>query len=256
MFDSGVGGLSVWRVVRRVLPAHDLVYFADQKYCPYGPRPRYEILARARHISEFLIDRGCHTIVVACNTASAAALYELRAEHPEITFVGMEPAVKPAVRLTKTGIVGVLATEGTLDGELYSHTRREFAGGVRVVANTAPGLVESIERGDTDSEATRAIVRQAVAPIIAAGADVLALGCTHYPFVAPIIRECVGDSMTLVDPSEAVARQTERLVRQAGQSQPEGGEGQRIFFTSGEVADFERVLRKLVGVEGHAHQGN
>lgn len=256
LFDSGVGGLTVWRVVDRLLPEHDLVYFADQKYCPYGPRPRPEILSRSRHIAEFLIAEGCRTIVVACNTASAAALQELRANHPDIRFVGMEPAVKPAVHLTRSGIVGVLATEGTLEGDLYLHTRQESASGIQVVANTAPGLVEQIEHGDIDSDTTREIVRQAIEPLVAGGADVIVLGCTHYPLIAKLIRENVGDSVVLVDPSEAVAHQVARVVGHGASREGESARGDRVFYTSGDNVEFERVIMKLAGVTSRVHQVN
>lgn len=256
LFDSGVGGLSVWAQVARLLPAHDLLYFADQKYVPYGSRPPAEIVARSHHIAAFLAGQGCPVVVVACNTASAAALEILRASRPDLAIVGMEPAVKPAAALTRRGIVGILATAGTLQGELFARTRQTYAREVEVIVRTAPGLVEQIERGETGSPETEAIVRAAVGPMVDAGADVLALGCTHYPFVAPLIRRLYGDDLQLLDPSEAVARQTRRVLGERGllQAGADLGPGRRLFFTTGDAGRFAASLETLVGLRAEIRQ--
>lgn len=246
MFDSGVGGLSVLRALADALPHHDLVYFADSKYCPYGPRSQSEIRALSRRIAKFLIAQHCQVIVVACNTASAAALYYLREIFP-VPIVGMEPAVKPAAEATRSGKIAVLATRGTLEGELFANTREEFAHAVQVVTVYPPDWVERVERGDIDSAETFESVRTVVDPLLDAGVDEIALGCTHYPFLAPIIESISRGRATLLDPSEAVARQTMRVVRDL--ALPTSDSPIQTFFTSGEPSDFARVLNKLLGME-------
>ena len=253
LFDSGVGGLSVLRAVQRELPHENLIYFADQKYCPYGQRTADEIRALSQRVSEFLLAQGCKAIVVACNTASAAALEYLRQTFPAIPFVGMEPAVKPAAQNSHTRTVGVLATQGTFQGELFQRTRATYANGVEVLTVYPTDWVERVERGDIDSPETEASVRGIVQTFLDANADEIALGCTHYPFLAPLIRKIAGDRVTLLDPSEAVARQTARVLNERGLLNPQTGVGRRVFYTSGEVDAFAPVLEKLVGESGEVH---
>lgn len=244
LFDSGVGGLSVLRAVARVLPHHDLVYFADTKYCPYGPRSPQEIRALSTRIAKFLIDQHCQVIVVACNTASAAALYPLREMFPEVAFVGMEPAVKPAASATRSDIIAVLATRGTLEGELFANTRDEFARAVEVLTVYPPDWVERVERGDIGSPETLKSVQSIVMPLLDAGVDEIALGCTHYPFLAPLIESVAQGRATLLDPSDAVARQTARIAGE--RDLPISDSPTWTFFTSGETSEFKRVLEKLL----------
>src|SRR5581483_1664657 len=246
LFDSGVGGLSVFRAVAHELPNHDLVYFADQKYCPYGPRPQEEIRALSKRIVEFLISQECSVVVVACNTASAAALYFLREQFPHITFVGMEPAVKPAARATRSGTIAVLATRGTFDGALFNHTRDEHARDVEVLTVYPPDWVEGVERGDIDSPETFASVQRIVEPLLAQGVDEIVLGCTHYPFLQPLIQQLAQGRATILDPSDAVAKQTARVVAERGLSPSRNAT--QTFYTSGDLASFQRVLTKLLGV--------
>jgi glutamate racemase len=247
LFDSGVGGLSVLRAIAGILPDHALVYFADSKYCPYGPRSPQEIRALSGRIAKFLIAQNCQMIVVACNTASAAALYSLREAFPAVTFVGMEPAVKPAASATRTGKIAVLATRGTLEGELFANTRDEFAHAVQVLTIYPPDWVERVERGDIDSAETVKSVRNIMDPLLDAGVDEIALGCTHYPFLAPVIESVSQGRATLLDPSDAVARQTMRVVRELGLRTSDSPA--QTFFTSGEPNEFARVLKKLLGME-------
>lgn len=254
LFDSGVGGLSIFRAVARELPAHDLVYFADQKYCPYGPRPVQEIRALSKRIVEFLIAEDCRVIVVACNTASAAALYFLRETFPHIQFVGMEPAVKPAALATRTGKVAVLATRGTLDGELFTRTRDEHARDVQVLTVYPDDWVERVERGDIDSPETVASVRRVVEPLLEKGVDMLVLGCTHYPFLAPRIKKIAQDKASIIDPSDAVALRTAAIVFDQYIPETQVRRGAFAFYTSGDADEFELLTRKLIRVVAPAQQ--
>lgn len=253
LFDSGVGGLSVFRAVARELPAHDLVYFADQKYCPYGPRPQKEIRALSKRIVEFLIAEHCSIIVIACNTASAAALYYLRETFPHIAFVGMEPAVKPAASATRSGKIAVLATQGTFAGELFSNTRDEYARNVQVLTVYPSDWVARVERGEIDSSETFASVQNVIEPLLAQGVDEIVLGCTHYPFLAPLIENIARGRAHALDPSDAVAAQT-ALLAQKKSPPPTTASGQYTFFTSGDAAAFSGVVEKLIGVSAPAAQ--
>ena len=214
VFDSGVGGLSVLKAIRRLLPDEDGIFVADQAHVPYGPRPLAQVRSFSEEITRFLLSQGCKIIVVACNAASAAALHSLRQTFPQIPFVGMEPAVKPAAETSRSGIVGVLATPATFQGALYASVIERFAQGVTVLQHTCPGLVAQIEAGDLASGKTRAILQDALRPMLAQGIDTVVLGCTHYPFVIPLIEEISGPGVRVIDPAPAVARQVERLLNE------------------------------------------
>ena len=237
LFDSGVGGLSVWREIARLLPSHDTIYLADQENIPYGSRPASEIRRLAHGITHFLVERGCDPVVVACNTASAAALASLRARFPHTRFVGMEPAVKPAAANSRRRVVGVLATEATFQGDLFATTLERFAADVHVVRQICPGLVERIESGDLDGPETRALLSRFLQPSLAAGADTIVLACTHYPFVRRTIEALVGAEVTVIDPAPAIARQVQRVLRESHLE----GSGDAIFLTTGDLEPFERV---------------
>jgi glutamate racemase len=243
VFDSGVGGLSVLREIRALLPSAELLYFADSGHIPYGPRPLEEVRGFAEGITRFLLDQGAGVIVVACNTASAAALKSLRITFPGVPFVGMEPAVKPAAEQTRTGVVGVLATPATFQGELFGSVVERFAQGVRVIQQICPGLVQQIEVGELDTPNTEAMLRGWVEPLLAQNIDALVLGCTHYPFVAPLLAKICGPGVRLIDPAPAVARQTVRMTADNGRST--GERGRLSYFTSGDVAAFQRALTRL-----------
>jgi len=192
IFDSGVGGLSVWREIARQLPLEDTLYLADQAHVPYGSRSLNEVREHSEGITRFLLGWGAKIIVVACNTASAAALHHLRRTFPDVPFVGMEPAVKPAVERTRTGVVGVIATQATFQGELFASLLERYAGDVGVLIQACQGLVEAVEAGALDTPETEALLRHYLTPLIEAGADQLVLGCTHYPFLRPLIERVVG----------------------------------------------------------------
>jgi len=247
IFDSGVGGLSVLRVINTELPHEDLLYLGDQGNVPYGPRPRSEIRDFAIGITRFLQNQGAKEIVVACNTASAAALHDLRALFPTILLVGMEPAVKPAAESTQTGKVGVLATRTTFKGDLYASLVARFGHGVQLFQSTCPGLVETIEAGEIDTPKTRNLLRKALEPMLEAGIDTIVLGCTHYPFVTPLIQETVGPKVRIIDPAPAVARQAKRLLTQHGLLNPNTDLGKTTYYTSGDTETLLRQLQSLLG---------
>jgi glutamate racemase len=248
LFDSGVGGLSIWREIVAQLPDESIVCFADQTHVPYGPRPMEEIRAFSKAITRFLLGLGCRVIVVACNTASAAALTHLRSTFPEVPFVGMEPAVKPAAQTTRTGKVGVMATPATFQGELFASVVERFANGVQLVNQVCPGLVGQVEAGRLDTPGTEAMLRQYLAPMMAAGVDTIVLACTHYPFLAPAIRRIVGPDVQVIDPAPAIARQVRRVMEQRGLLST--GRARRVFYTTGDVAAFTGTLEQLVGTSG------
>ena len=213
IFDSGVGGLSVFREIRKILPEQSYLYFSDNAHCPYGEKPKEYIIDRARKITEFLVDRGAKIIVVACNTATAAAIATLRKEFP-VKFIGMEPAIKPACSLTKTGVVGVLATAGTLKAEKYLDTREKWAQDVKIVEHIGEGFVELVENGRLTGEEAEHVVSRSLTPLLDAGADTIVLGCTHYPFLTGTINKVAAaykdgskdDILHVIDPAPAVAR--------------------------------------------------
>jgi len=246
IFDSGLGGLSVLREVRRALPGAGVVYVGDQGHVPYGARPMAEVRGFAEGITRFLQGQGATVIVVACNTASAAALTALRqnAEFAGLRFVGMEPAVKPAVEVTRTGVVGVLATPATFQGELYASVVERFAQGVTVLQQVCPGLVQQIEAGALDTPATEALLRGWVEPMLAQGIDALVLGCTHYPFVIPLLEKICGPGVRVIDPAPAVARQVARVWAGLYVGEP-AAPGTITYYTSGLTAAFEAALPRL-----------
>ena len=253
IFDSGVGGLSVFRAIRERLPNEHIIYLADQAHVPYGQRPLAEVRAFSEAITEFLLGEGCKLIVVACNTASAAALIRLREIFPHVPFVGMEPAVKPAAETTQSGVVGVLATPATFQGALYASVVERFAQGVRVLQDTCPDLVVQIEAGNLAGVETRTILDAALRPMLAEGIDTIVLGCTHYPFVIPLIEEISGPAVRVIDPAPAIARQTERVLAGKGLLNEGGNTGtscEPIFYTSGHASQLSQLLPTLLGETG------
>lgn len=246
VFDSGLGGLSVLKELRAALPNADFIYVSDAGHCPYGGKRAAEITDRAEAITDFLLAQGARLMVVACNTATIAAIESLRAGYA-VSFVGMEPAVKPAVALTKSGVVGVLATGAALAGEKFHKLVADHGAGVRMITQPCPGWVEQVEAGDLDSPRTRELVAQYTQPLLAEGADVLVLGCTHYPFLRPRIAELAGPAVTLLESGEAVARQTRRVLeRENLLAAREVGSLQ--WLTSGDPALTGPVIERLLTV--------
>ena len=234
VFDSGVGGLSVLRDIRTELPAEDLLFVADSLHVPYGNKSPEAIVRRAVALSRFLLEQGAKVIVVACNTATAAAAERLRATLT-VPVVAMEPAVKPAAEATKNGVVGVLATVGTLESARLAALLARFAQDIEVVTQPAPGLVEQVEAGDLDGVATRALVEKYTRPLLSAGADTIVLGCTHYPFLKRLLREVVGPSVALIDTGTAVARELRRVLNARDLLAASASPGREQFWTSGDA---------------------
>ena len=250
IFDSGVGGLSVLRAIRAQMPEESVIYFGDQVHIPYGPRPMEQIRDFSEAITNFFLQHHAKLVVVACNTASAAALKYLREKFPDVQFVGMEPAVKPAAEQTSTGKVSVLATPATFQGALYASVVERFANGVELFQNTCMGLVQEIERGNLDGDATRKILDDALLPMLEKNIDTVVLGCTHYPFVIPLVQEICGEKVRVIDPAPAVAKQVKRLLEAGGMKSPLSVRGDVKFYTSGESAAFKSILMKLLGEDG------
>jgi glutamate racemase len=231
------------------MPSESVIYMADQAHVPYGPRTLEQVRRFSEGIVRFLLDRGAKLIVVACNSASAAALSHLRATFAGVPFVGMEPAVKPAAEGTHTRVVGVLATPATFQGALYASVVERFAAGVTVLKDTCPGLVERIEAGDLRGPETRRILERALSPMLSQGIDTVVLACTHFPFVIPLIQEIVGERVRVIDPAPSIARQTLRLLSAADARARAGAAGQVEYFTSGDPAGLERMLKQLLGLD-------
>jgi len=250
VFDSGVGGLSILREIHRLLPNEDLLYFADQAHVPYGHRTLQQVRSYAIDITKFLLARDAKLIVVACNTASAAALEDLRSSFPDTPFVGMEPAVKPAAEVTTSGHIGVLATPATFEGELFASVVARFASEVQVHQRTVPGLVERIEAADLASGQTRALLQQAIEPLLEQDIDTLVLGCTHYPFVVPLIRQLVGPGVQVIDPAPAVARQVRRRLEAGGLAAKANRDGRIVYITTAASPRLASLANLLIGQPG------
>ena len=214
VFDSGVGGLSVLHEIRRELPEEGLLYVADSGYAPYGDKSVQLIEARAITIVEFLLSQRAKAIVVACNTATGVAIETLRARFP-VPIVAMEPAVKPAVTHTQSGVIAVLATSRTIASDNVAKLHERFGANVKILMQACPGLVELVEAGDLSGDRTRALIAQYILPLLAEKVDTIVLGCTHYPFLVPLIREIAGPTVAIIDPSAAIARELRRRLASA-----------------------------------------
>ncbi|HEX6288600.1 MAG TPA: glutamate racemase [Herpetosiphonaceae bacterium] len=246
VFDSGVGGLSVLHDIRAALPSEDLIYVADSGHVPYGSKSQHYIQQRSAILTRFLIEQGAKTIVIACNTATAAAATFLRSTFT-LPIVAMEPAVKPAAAATRSGVIGVLATVGTIKSAQLAALLERFGQGIEVVTQPCPGLVEQVEAGDLDGPATRALVERYTAPLMARGVDTIVLGCTHYPFLRPLIADVVGADVALIDTGAAVARQLHRVLTAHDLLGSGTGRGGEQFWTSADPHDAPRVFSCLWG---------
>ncbi|MCQ2368731.1 MAG: glutamate racemase [Kiritimatiellae bacterium] len=215
-FDSGIGGRCIETAFKRMCPSESTIYIADSAHCPYGNKSAEEIIKLSEANTEKLLKAGAKMIVVACNTATAAAIDYLRAKYPEVPFVGLEPAVKPAALKSKSGVVAVLATEGTFNGRLYKETSARFAKNVVVLTVVADEFVLMVERGETGGKKAEAAVRKRLEPLLAAGADHIVLGCTHFPHLKPLMEKIAAGRAEIVDPSDAVARQAKRVLEAKG----------------------------------------
>lgn len=246
IFDSGIGGLSVAREIRATLPAEPLLYLADTAYCPYGGRPMEQIQGRSVAAVAELISQGCKAVVVACNTASGAALEQLRSAF-SIPIVGLEPAVKPAAEATRNGRIGVMATEGTLRSERFSRLVSTYAQGVEVVPVACTGLVELVEAGQTEGELATGTLETLLAPMREAEVDTVVLGCTHYPFLRAAVAHVMGPDVQLLDSGRAVAKQVERVLRESDAFAPHRPADIRML-TTGDPTGVAEVVGRLWGV--------
>lgn len=247
VFDSGLGGLSVWNEIDQMLPAENFLYIADTAYVPYGVRPPEEIRARSIAVAGFLIERGVKLIVVACNTASAIAIDDLRQAYPEALFVGLEPAVKPALGMTMTGRVGVLATPRTVSGDRLRLLIEHWSDGVKVHSIAGNGMVELVEAGVLEGESVDRVLAPILDPLIEQETDVIVLGCTHYPFLRHAIQAYVGPDVRVIDSGNAIARRTMNLLQNARILHDRGKLGWMKMYTTGDADDARRVTNVLTG---------
>jgi glutamate racemase len=244
VFDSGVGGLSVLRELRRELPAEDFLYVADSAHAPYGDKPGEFVEQRSLAIAQFLLAQGAKALVVACNTATGAAIAALRARFA-VPIVGMEPAIKPAAGHTRSGVVGVLATAGTATSEKFAGLLSRFGRDTAILVQPCPGLVELVEAGELAGPRVRAEVEKYVAPLLRGGADTIVLGCTHYPFLRAVIEEIAGNDVAVIDPNPAVARELRRRLEQ--ENLLAQARGREAFWSSDTPARAARILSQLWG---------
>jgi glutamate racemase len=253
IFDSGLGGLSVWSEVIKLLPNEPVIYYADSGNCPYGTRPEEEIILLCKRIVDFLLSKKCKLIVVACNTATSAAIAQLRIDY-NVPFIGMEPAVKPAALHTRTGNIGILATQGTLNGKLFNETKKRFAEGVNVHMQVGHGLVELVEKGMNGSPEAEEVLRKYIQPMIDSHVDHIVLGCTHYPFLEKLIHKIAGSGVTVLDPAPAVALQTKRKLEEFGLLAGEDAAPGHSFYTTGDPALMEQFAEKFLDRAIHAQK--
>ncbi len=251
VMDSGVGGLSVLKHIHQRMPQENLIYFADSKYAPYGDKTSVQIENRVYSIAKFLLTHGAKALVIACNTATASAAQKLRDKHAflDLPIIAMEPAVKPASAATKTGVVGVLATVGTLQSAQFAALLDSYGQDIQVVTQACTGLVECIERGELSSDSTRKLLQQYTQPLLDQGADTLVLGCTHYPFVKPLIQDIVGKSIQIIDTGEAVAKHlqntlAEKTLQNSGAAKPN-----MTVWTNSQQSNPETIIQQLWGDE-------
>lgn len=251
VFDSGVGGISVLQHIHDTLPHENLIYMADSLHAPYGNKTPQEITQRCFALAQYLVEHRVKALVVACNTATAAAIDALREKYtsPHFNFpiIGMEPAVKPAAAASKNGIVGVLATTGMLKSAQFAALLESYGRNVKVVTQACVGLVECVERGELQAVETKALIRQYCAPLLAEGADTIVLGCTHYPFVRAAIKEVVGEEVTLIDTGAAVAKQLKRQLEEADLQTNQTSLGEVRFFTNSPSEQAKQVIEMLWG---------
>jgi len=251
VFDSGVGGLSVLTHIHQCLSSESLIYVADSAFMPYGCKSPAEVSERCIKISDFLLGQGAQAIVVACNTATAVAVNLLRARYA-IPVIGMEPALKPAVIHSRTGVVGVLATSGTVSSERFNSLKARFAADARLLVQPCPGLVERIESGDLAGEETRAMLTAYLKPLLEQGVDTLVLGCTHYPYVIPLITEIAGDTVSILDTGDAIARELKRQLQLRGSVYQEQQRGGVEFWSTG--SPNQTLISRLWGQHVHVGQ--
>ncbi len=241
IFDSGVGGTSIWKEIQKLLPKENTLYLADSKNAPYGEKSKEEIVRLSRKNTEFLLQKGCKLIVVACNTATTNAITYLR-DNYDVPFIGIEPAIKPAALNSKSRTVGVLATKGTLASSLFHSTSENHAYGIQIVEQEGTGLVELIEKGELQSAKTRSLLKKYLGPMLNKGIDYLVLGCSHYPYLIPLLREMLPQHVRIIDSGEAVARQTKAILLERDLLNSNSGVVKHQFYSNID----NTVLRNLL----------
>lgn len=251
IFDSGVGGLSVFREIKKILPGESYIYYSDSANCPYGEKPKDFIIKRAKEITDFLLSQGAEIIVVACNTATAIAVKTLREDYPHIRFIGMEPAIKPAAKMTQTGVVGVLATAGTLKSEKYLNHKAKYTDNIRFIEHVGEGFVQLVEKGETTGPEAEATVAESVNPLLEGGSDIIVLGCTHYPFLRETIHKVAeqnrpGQIIEIIDPAPAIARHLKEVMEDEGILKPHyDGSGTTTLHSSGDPTILENFYKSI-----------
>jgi len=244
VFDSGVGGISVLKELVKILPNENYIYFGDSKHAPYGMKTIEEVRRLTTNCADTLFARGAKALVVACNTATSAAVRTLREEHPDIPIVGIEPAVKPAALTTKSGVIGVLATKRSLEGDHFRRNEEKYGSEVKILKAVGEGFVEAVEQNKEQLPETEALVRKAVEPLVEGGADKIVLGCTHYPFLRDVIARVAGDGVEIIDSSEAVARRVGVLLDENNLRAEEGAKPEYRFLTFADEEYAERLRKK------------
>ncbi|MFS4449067.1 glutamate racemase [Maribacter sp. 2307UL18-2] len=241
IFDSGVGGTSIWKEIRKLIPNEDTIFLADSKNAPYGEKSQDEILSLSIKNTELLLQMGCKLIVVACNTATTNAIKYLRSNY-QVPFIGIEPAIKPAALKSASKTIGVLATRGTLSSSLFLSTSEIHANGITIIEQEGTGLVQRIEQGEAHSDEVRNLLMKFIEPMLRKGIDHLVLGCTHYPYLIPVLRELLPEHVTLIDSGEAVARQTKSVLEQGVLRNRTDAKGVYRFYTNADVAILDTFL--------------
>lgn len=248
IFDSGIGGTSIWKEIHQLLPNENTIYLADSKNAPYGKRSKEEIIQLCYKNTDLLLEKDCKLIVVACNTATTNAIKELREKY-NVPFIGIEPAIKPAANQTKTQTIGILATKGTLNSELFSRTIASFAS-IKIIEQVGYGLVELIEEGKIDSEEMTILLQQYLQPMIAANIDYLVLGCTHYPYLIPQIKKIIPNHIQIIDSGEAVAKQTQNILKIKNLLNLSTDEKKQVFYTNSS----SKVLKEILNITENVHE--
>ncbi|WP_149277215.1 glutamate racemase [Pareuzebyella sediminis] len=244
IFDSGVGGTSIWKEIQGLMPFEDTIYLADSKNAPYGEKSEGDILTLSIKNTDLLLDMGCKMVVVACNTATTNAIDFLR-HHYDVPFIGIEPAIKPAALQSKSKTVGILATRGTLSSRLFHSTSENHASGIRIVEREGSGLVPLIEKGELASDEIKALLYTFLKPMLAEGIDYLVLGCTHYPYLIPVLKEIVPETVQIIDSGEAVARQTKAILIKNGLLNGNGQKGKHVFYGNSNTKTLEKFLNDV-----------
>lgn len=248
IFDSGVGGTSIWKELHSLLPFENTIYLADSKHAPYGPKGKDRIIELCIKNTEYLLSQNCKLIIVACNTATTNAIKVLRDKY-NVPFIGIEPAIKPAALNTKTKAIGILATKGTLSSDLFNKTSATFTSDINVIEQTGEGIVQLIENGKLNSEEMKALLKIYLKPMLDAEIDYLVLGCTHYPYLIPILNNILPKKVKIIDSGEAVAKQTKAILRKNNLLNLSKTKPQNTFYSNGNIEILKQLVEKTVTIK-------